>query len=258
MRHVRMVSAMLLTGIWAYTTAHAHHAMEFIETESYSTIPKGGLLFYLHYDYKADDKNDADVDRWEFTPGISYGITDRLMVDIHAHYAKFKNGHIVEERQEEFEPDGPPPFVEAASFTLQYRVTEGWWLDVAVVGSIEVPFSRAKDLLDAEEVYSGALILSHTFPQHANITLNLIYSLEGGDDEWEYALGFKTPLTRDPHSIAAGIEWVGGFDDFEDAWSVVPGIYMPIGSPDTVLKTGIQLGKGMDETRFHVSLMQQF
>ncbi len=258
MRLVRIVAAIVLAGMLMHSAAHAHHAMEYIETESYTTIPKSGLLFYLHYDYKSEDKNDADFDRWEFTPGISYGITDRLMVNAHAHYAKFKNGHIVEDRQEEFAPDGPPPFVEAASFTLQYRVTEGWWVDVAVVGSVEIPFDRAKDLLDAEEVYSGTLILSHTFPQHANITLNLTYSVEGSEDEWEYALGVKTPLTRDPHSIAAGIELVGGFDEFEDSWSVVPGIYMPIGSPDTVVKTGIQIGKGMDETRFHVSLMQQF
>ncbi len=57
----------------------SHHAMEFIELESYNTASKGEVVFHLHFDYMVDDKNNPDLDHWEYTPGFSYGITNRLM-----------------------------------------------------------------------------------------------------------------------------------------------------------------------------------
>ncbi len=72
----------------------AHHAMEFIELESYNTAPQGAFVFHLHYDYLVDDRDQPKLDHWELTPGLSYGITNRLMVDIHSHFAKFGNDHV--------------------------------------------------------------------------------------------------------------------------------------------------------------------
>ena len=57
----------------------AHHAMEYIEMESYTTAKRGEYVFHLHYDYMVDDEDDADLDHWELTPGLSYGLLDRLM-----------------------------------------------------------------------------------------------------------------------------------------------------------------------------------
>ncbi len=59
----------------------AHHAMEYIEVESYITAKQGERVFHLHYDYMVDDSDNPGLDHWEFTPGISYGIVDRLMRD---------------------------------------------------------------------------------------------------------------------------------------------------------------------------------
>jgi hypothetical protein len=98
--------------------AWAHHAMEYVDMESYSTAKRGEKVFHLHYDYMVDDDKDPRMDHWEFTPGLSYAITDRLMADMHTHFAKFGAGHVVEERAAEFEPNGPSPFMEAVALAV--------------------------------------------------------------------------------------------------------------------------------------------
>lgn len=237
----------------------AHHAMEFIETESYTTLRQGEFLYHLHYDYYVEDKDDPTQDHWEITPGLAYGITDRFMVDAHVHFAKFENGLIEEEFQEDFAPDGPSPFLEAAAFTVQYRLTDDAPINVAVIGTLEVPFSRARDLLDAREVYEGKLVLSRDFGQHGNITLNLGWAFEGSEDESVFALGVRHPISADPHGPAAGLELLADLEDFSDSWTILPGIYIPVGSGDsTVLKTGIEMSEDMDYLRVSVSIMHSF
>jgi hypothetical protein len=235
--------------------------MEYIEMESYSTAKEGECVFHLHYDLMVDDKDNPNLDHWELTPGLSYGIADRLMFDIHTHFAKFGVDHVVEEQRSLFEPNGPSPFMEAAAGTLQYRVTQDWLLNVAIAVGMEVPFSRAEDLLGSEDnVYCGMLILGKDFEGHRNITVNLGYEVEGDDDDFHWAIGAKTPLTADEHGIAAGIEFMGSFEDTSDNWSVLPGLYMPLGAPNITLKTGLEFGKedAADTTRANVTLMYRF
>lgn len=248
-----------IVGLWAVAlpAAWAHHAMEFIDTESFSTMRRGEYLFHLHYDYMSESKDDPRQDHWEFTPGMAYGISDRLMFDAHVHYAKFENGRIVEDRQAEFEPDGPSPFLEAAAFTLQYRVTEGGPVEVGVAGTFEVPFDRARDLLDSDEVYEATLILSRSFGRHGNICFNLKAGWEGSEDYQEILLGVKEALSAHPHGIAGGIEFKADLDHPDETWSVLPGIYFPV-SEQTTMKTGIEIGKDQDYTRANVTLMHRF
>ncbi len=253
----RFARLIALAGLLPAGIAAAHHAMEFIELESYSTARKGEKLFYLHYDYRSEDKNDPRQDHWELTPGFAYGLTDRLMLDAHGHYAKFENGLVVEERQPEFEPDGPSPFVEALEFTLHYRLTEGAPINAAVSGTFELPMDRAKELLGGEEAYEGTLILTRAFGARADLTLNLTAGWEGDEDYQEWGLGIRTSLTADPHGAAAGIELLGSFEDVEDSWSVLPGFYIPL-NEQTIIKTGVELGKDADYTRANVTLMHRF
>lgn len=247
----------VLCGI-SGTSAHAHHALEYIETDSYTTPRKGEKVISLRYDYMVEDKDDPSLDHWEFTPGISYGITDRLMFDAHTHYARFGVGHLGEDVAPQFETRDPSPFFEAAAFTLQYRVTEGGWIDVAVAASIEVPFERARDWLDSSEVYEGTLILSKPFGAHGNVTLNLSYAVEGSEDTSEFALAVKTPISDDPHGIAAGLEWLGDLEDFSGGWSIMPGVYIPLAGSATILKVGAAIGKHADSTKITVALMVPF
>lgn len=260
-RIIRGFGVLLVTC--CVSTAFAHHAMEYIEMESYSTAKRGEKVFHLHYDYMVDDSDNTDLDHWEFTPGLSYGITDRLMADIHTHFAKFGIGHIVEDRMAEFEPNGPSPFMEAVALTLQYRLTQGWPVDVALAGTWEIPFSRAEELLGSEDhVYIGTLILSREFGEHGNMCANFTYEVEDDEDEWSWALGVKNPISADPHGIAAGVELMGDFEG--NRWSVLPGVYAPI-SETITLKTGIELGQEKDEDdrwadtlRANVTMMYRF
>ena len=243
--------------------AWAHHAMEFIEMESYATARHGEKVFHLHYDYMADDLDDPTLDHWELTPGLSYGITGRLMADVHTHFASFESGHVVEERRAEFEPNGPSPFFEAMAVALQYRLTEGWPVELAVAGTWEIPFQRSEDLLGSEDhVFQGVLVLSRDIGEHGNLCANFCYEVEGDEDEWGWALGVKNPISADPHGIAAGVELMGDFEGHR--WSVLPGIYAPV-SETIILKTGFEFGREKtedgewaDTLRANLTMMYRF
>jgi len=241
----------------------AHHAMEYIEMESYSTAKRGESVFHVHYDYMVDDTENPKADYWEFTPGIAYGITDRLMIDIHTHFAKFGEDHIVEEERADCETTGSSPFMEAAAATFQCRLTEGRTINIGASAGVEVPFDKAEELLGSEDnVYEGMLILSRDFGTHGNLTANLSYEQEGDEGSTVWALGIKTPISADPHGIAAGIEVMGDFEG--GVWSVLPGAYAPL-SDGIVLKTGLEFGQEENEEgirtdtlRASVSLMYRF
>ncbi len=255
--------AILAAGCLAAGAAGAHHAMEYIEMESYATAQRGEKVFHLHYDYMVDDSDNPRLDHWEITPGLSYGVTDRLMIDIHTHFAKFGVDHVIEERRAEFEPHGPSPFMEAVALAFQYRLTEGWPVNLAMAGTWEIPFGRSEKLLGStDHAYIGTLILSRDFGGHANGCANFTYETEGGEDAWSWSLGAKVPVSADPHGIAAGVEVMGDFDG--NRWSVLPGVYVPI-ETTIILKTGIEIGRERDEDggwvdtlRANVTMMFRF
>ena len=84
------------------TTLFSHHAMEFIEMESYNTPFKGEFVFHLHFDYMVENNMNPNLDHWEFTPGISFGISDRLMFDAHTHFANFEKDHLIGSKADQF------------------------------------------------------------------------------------------------------------------------------------------------------------
>jgi len=242
-------------------SALGHHALEFIEMESATMARKGERSLHLHYDYMVDDRDSPDLDHWEFTPGITYGITDRLMLDIHTHFAGFGIGHMVDDARPMYEPDGPSPFMEAVAGSLQYSLVADGLVDVAVAATMEIPFARAEQLLGSEDnVYAGMLIIGKEFGHHGNVTLNLGYEEEGEESDTTWGLAIKAPLSDDPHGIAGGVEIMGSFEDSADNWSMLPGIYMPIGGSRAILKSGLEFGKadGADMRRANVTLMYSF
>lgn len=248
--------ATLLSG-----AAEAHHAMEYIEMESASTPHQGEWVFHLHYDYMVDDQENPRLDHWEFTPGLSWGILDRLMLDVHTHFAQFGSDHIIEEEREQYEPDGPSPFLEAVAGSLQLRLSDGWPVELALVGSLELPLGRAEELLGSEDpVVGGLLVAGWEFGAHGNLTANLAYEVEGEEDDFSWALGVKNPLSADPHGIAAGLEVMGSVEEVSDNWSVLPGVYFPLSGSGTILKTGLEAGRadGADTLRANVTLMHRF
>lgn len=244
---------LLLSGV-----ALAHHSREYIELEGYSSAQKGQKVFYTHYDYFVPDQNNPKMDHSEFTPGMSYGITDRLMMDVHTHFAEFGPDNIVDPAHRN-DPIGPSPFIEAMAFTLQYRITQPKQLPVDIAGSVlyEYPFHRAEELLDGASVVEATLIVSkELWWEHSNFCLNLSAGKDGDENTKSYGLGFKSPIGKDPNGPAAGIEFFG---DFEGGFRALPGIYLSL-EENITLKAGLGFGNEASEEmlRQHISLMVRF
>lgn len=250
---MRKMSKSFATILLLNTILLSHHAMEYIEIESYTTARGNESVFHLHYDYMVDESNNPTQDHWEFTPGISYGLTNSLMVDAHTHFSKFGTGHLI--NPEQYSPWGPSPFLEAMAFAIQYRLPETWPVDIAIAGIYEEPFQRSRDLLDGQCVLEGILILSHDFGIHSNICANFKFGKDGDKTVTRWALGAKTPLSQDAHGIQAGLEILG---DIDRNWSVLPGVYFPVGQNNITLKTGLELGKNLENLRVNITLMLRF
>ena len=239
----------------------SHHAMEYIEMDSYTTAREREFVFHWHYDYIVDKKNDPQSDHYEITPGLSYGIIDRLMFDVHCHFAKFGASHLDEDYCDDhpdspFLTDGPSPFIEAAAASFQYRVTEHNQIpiDLAIGVFGEIPTKRAKNLLGSERVYGGSLILSRGFGLHNNITTNFNYERDGDENIWSWAVGMKLVLsTVDDHAPAIGCEVIG---DYEGHIGIMPGIYMNI-MQNTIFKAGIFIGVSQYHKKSDVDFQEE-
>lgn len=258
------IKLIILLVLFLGKYSFAHHAMEYIGMDSYSTPKQGEFVFHLHYDYMVEDKNEPGLDHWEFTPGISYGILDRLMFDFHTHFAKFGPGHLIVDITEpayaQYAQNGPSPFMEAFALCLQARITETKQLpvDIAVVFTYEQPFKRSEELLGGQKVYEGTLILSRDFGEHSNICFNFNFGQDGDETIKSFALGIKTPISADVHGIAAGVEFsVGDYEKLDESWSILPGIYAPL-AENIIFKTGLEFGKDANRMRANTTLMYRF
>ena len=249
----RLLRTYLIGFILTTNSIYAHHAMEYIEIESYSTAQKGEFGFHLHYDYMTENTSNPLLDHWEMTPGISYGILDRLMFDVHTHFAKFGKEHTIAEEQLKMTSDTTSAFMEAIAFSLQYRLLHDFPVKIAIAFTYEEPFALAKKLLDSQRVFEGKLIISREFPGHVDLTANFTFGKDGTENTASWAIGSKTPLSRDPHGISGGIELMG---DYEGAFSVLPGIYFPI-SENILCKTGLEVGNN-NYRRANFTLMYRF
>ncbi len=226
----------------------AHHAMEFIDLDGYNTALRGQGIFHLHFDYFVSDPDTATKVHWEVTPGLSYGITDRLLADFHTHLSYF-GPPLLKDGQ------ARPPFFEAWTISAQMRFgEEGQYpLDPALVVSFESPYPKARDLLGSTSVMEATLVLSKSFGAHRTVVLNLTAEKEGDNTPaFSWGFGAKTPLGVDPHGPGAGLEFKGTrLDDI----SALLGFYLPVNAT-MVFKTGFGFGtpKAEDRLRFHMSL----
>ncbi len=253
MRHTQ--ARLFCTLLLITTGLYGHHAMEFIELESYNIAPQGAFVFHLHHDYMVDDREQPNLDHWELTQGLSYGVTNGLMIDVHAHFAKFGVGHLIEPQTALYQPTGPSPFMEAIAFAMQYQITHNSPLEIAVTLTFEQPFDRSVELLDGQQGLAAALIINKPISGHRNLLLNLHTELDGDELGYGWGLGFRIPLTPDAHGIATGIELLG---DFAGEYSILPGIYFPLGMQDIVFKTGLEFAPNQGATRSNITLMYRF
>ncbi|MEA3285749.1 MAG: hypothetical protein U9Q77_00025, partial [Candidatus Marinimicrobia bacterium] len=213
------------------------------------------FVFHLHHDYMVDDREQPDLDHWELTPGLSYGITDRLMVDLHGHFAKFGGGHLVSSTESAYNTLGPSPFIEAIALALQYQITKNSPVEIGITLGYEEPLNRSVELLDGQRVFAAALIVNKAFNGHRNLLVNFYGELEDEDVAYGWGIGFRSPLTPLAHGVAAGLELLG---DFDGEYSILPGIYFPLGMQDIVFKTGLEFAPNQGATRSNITLMYRF
>lgn len=266
--------AALAAGVVYLPQAQAHHALEYIDTASYTITEKGQGIAYLLYDYSVGDTDNPGLDKWEFTPGISYGVTDWLMLDAHTHFAQFGRDELTDEYLDSISTDpndpvrqrieniGSAPMLEAAALNAQVALPRfNDWVDVGFGLTVEVPFQQAKRALGAEGLgYEFQLILHREIAEHVMVTANLSHNMEEIDGDMEseqsWRLGMRFPISPNPDGIAAGLELEGSFE--ESAWAWMPGIYAPI-TNNAIAKMGLQIdGKETEAARFHASLMYLF
>lgn len=236
-------------------SVHAHHAMEFIDLEGYTTPSAGMAILHLHHDYMIDDRENPGLDHWEYTPGFSLGITDQLMLDIHTHFARFGIDHFDQETAQAYGPTGPSPFMEAAAISMQYRLPETWKVQLAASVFYELPFKRSQDLLNGKPVVGGSFIANLPLRGHSNLLLNLLTEVEEGEQTFVWGLGYRQPLTSVEHGVSAGIELISELDGDT---MVLPGLYMPLGMQGIILKTGLGFVPGQGVVRSNLSLMYSF
>jgi len=230
--------------------ADAHHALEFIVLESYSTAPGGNGIFHLSCDYFVHRYRDNDAYNYEITPGISYGITSRLMFDVHTHVSKFGGVNSA-------------PFIEAVAGNVQARITEKGDLpfDIGASLAYEYPTPTSKDLIQGTDPVTFTLIISRDFGAHSNVVANFSYAREislGSAQEFTYGLAIKTPLSPDPHGAAGGIEFIGDFSK-NPYLIILPGVYLPV-VEGFVFKTGIgfSVNDRADKLSVHFALVYRF
>lgn len=234
-RNARQTVLMLCVGLFFPLSLYAHHALEYLEVESFESAKKREGLFYTRFDYFVDDSEDLSQNHWEITPGISYGVWERITLDIHIHFSKFESGH--------FE-DGStnPPFFEAVAPNLLFQITpsDKYFVNIGVALTYEIPLPRARELLGSRQGVEGTLIIGKNFWRHSNVTLNIVGGIEEGGERYsEWRLGTKHPLTSVTHGISAGVEVTGDFKGEEVR--VLPGFYVPI-LPNLRLKLGFGFG----------------
>ncbi len=249
-----LVSACLFMA--GLSICFGHHAMEYIELESAHIPDPGARLLHIHYDYMVEDDANPNLDHWEYTPGAAFGIGWNTMIDVHFHWAKFGADHLTEGAGIT-SPQGPSPFIEAAAFTVQNLLIDHPALQIGWSATWEVPSDKSRDLLDGKEVFSSTLILSKTFFEHQNLTLNASYELENGEECTILAVGGKMPFTQMSHGISGGLEISGDTDDFAESVIYLPGVYFPLSS-STIIKTGLGFNADFDFHRMSLSLMYNF
>ena len=145
--------------------------------------------------------------------------------------------------------------MEAIAVAAQYQITQNAPIDIGVTFTYEQPFDRSVELLGGQQVFAAALIVNKTLNGHRNLLLNLHTEMEDDELGHGWGLGFRSPLTPDDHGVAVGIELLG---DFSGEYSILPGIYFPLGMQDIVFKTGLEFAPDQGATRSNITLMYRF
>lgn len=234
---------MALAGLIALllaAPAFAHHGKDFLLTATDDMPRRGDLYALLSFD-RAIERDEGHRSA-EITPGLLFGVSDRLTLEPHFHFAR--------------EEDGNSYDYEAASIEARYRAGYIGLSQWRWGGLLEYERPRG----DEPDNLEGRLMFIRNFPGSL-VAVNLVANRDirgGGRTPLSVIAGALRPISPTDN---LGLEVEVPFP-VADGVEILPGLYHLFGGPAgrTSLKVGLGLFVSRDTTAgtFRTTLIQQF
>ena len=210
-----MKRALAVISLYALVVnVYAHHGKNYLVTGSFE-IPRPGSWHAL---FAADFRNRFGAQFYEIEPGVLYGITDRLAVELHTHHASDDGAFRAEAVSLESRFGLFGHFSEGDEQIERERGRTG----------MALLFEFEKGLGDQSDRYEARAILG---AERGDYTFagNLIWQQafdENRSHEKRYAFGVKRTFST---SLGIGAELDGSFQDLSAA-RFTPGIFVSTGA----------------------------
>jgi hypothetical protein len=218
-RPVVVLCVSVLAFVAAPRPVMAHHGKSFLLVES-DEVPHPGQ-FFLFTDFAL--AHHEDEDEIELSPGLLFGVSHRVALEVHTHFHKHEGESL------EYESVAPG---------LKLSLT-----DPESEEPLKLGLAAEYEIARGEEAnrFEGRLIAAYR-TRDANLTVNLIgekSSEEGSELEWGYAAGFRPWPER---QVGVGVEAAGTLSG-ESAHELLAGVYFT--GEHLTLRLGV--GKGFGE-----------
>jgi len=212
---IRLVFACAIACCFS-SPAYAHHGIDFLLVQT-AHLPEQGTVYAL----ARVDQLSEDHDETEFEPAMLYGATNRLAVEVHAHYEK---------------EEGEPSNYESLAPAIHFRLTPiGNAFSVGVSAEYEITHDSSEE---------NAFELATVFGYQGGRWMaagNVLYGKRSGESsEWGYSAGVRRTLGG-KHGV--GVELLDSFESFETS-EVLIAYYGELSERFTL---NVGIGTGLDE-----------
>jgi hypothetical protein len=225
---MKISALVILIVIILVLPGYSHHGKDYIEVESYHTPERGTILIFLVSDYHIPESGQEDLNRWEFQPGVFYGLTDHIGAEVHSHIEKGSS--------EDFN-------YEATALEIRGRLLGENSLFLDPAASIEYELSAT----DEPDQLAFRVILGKEVG-FINFTFNFLGSRElesEGEFRTGYALGANRPFWA---FEKVNLELFGDLSKGNGHY-VLPSLYLPV-TEHFSLKAGGALGLSEESESF--------
>jgi len=211
-----------------------------VTVASFDQAPKRSFVITNTFDYKFVDRHDSSKNEWRYTPGIEYGLTDRLLLSL---AGRLKDIH------------GTRPYIDFGRVGLKTQLTprKKFPVDIGFQMTYELPTDRSRKATGASDELVETLILSRNFDwRDLTLAANFIakqFPAYGGEAEWEYQFNIRGHVVPRWTWIETGLELTGDFDREKPDLQLIPSFYIFL-PRETTLIAGLAVGLTGDEDDF--------